>query len=122
MSTVVAGRELDALIAEKVMGWTYKTFPDGVLPHVKHWHGPNDECLLPCYSISIAAAWQVVGLLSKEWKFDLEYYPGLNNEPDWCAMFFNNRDSFGNVGAFAASADTAPLAICLAALRAIESK
>lgn len=29
--------ELNELFAVEVAGWTYRTFPDGALPHVKHW-------------------------------------------------------------------------------------
>jgi hypothetical protein len=120
MSTVVAGRELDALVAERVMGWTYKTFPDGVLPHVKHWHGPNDECLLPCYSISIAAAWQVVERLIEDGE---AFCCGLNYDTITEQWVFLMRQHGEVLNAnYWPHADTAPLAICLAALRAIESK
>lgn len=112
------GRELDGLIAEKVMGWTYKTFPDGACPTVKHWHGPKDECLLPRYSIDIAAAWQVVEEMNNReigmelYRFNSEAMPKAHE----CRFY---EDSSGY---WSASADTAPLAICLAALKAVGHK
>ncbi len=82
-----AGRDLDALVAEKVMGET---------------------CLFtaPAYSTDIAAAWQVVDKLHA-----LSFYLEVGSA-GWMARF-------ANISATEASAATAPLAICLAALKAV---
>src|SRR3990172_8418422 len=67
-----AGRELDALVAEKVMGWTITAWasgepwgnreifePSGRGPHRKAAH-------VPTYSTDIAAAWEVVQKLEAD--------------------------------------------------------
>jgi hypothetical protein len=114
-----AGRELNELIAEKVMGWRYVTFPDGAMPHVKHWHGPSDECLLPDYSGSMNAAWQVVE----------KFRRGCNGKVAACIEVVttdiaNDVDTYCKIyGPDTAEviewANAAPVAICLAALRAV---
>jgi hypothetical protein len=108
-----AGRELNELVAEKVMGWRYVTFPDGAMPHVKHWHGPNDECLLPDFSGSINAAWQLVEkLIEAGWNVGVDKY--ARTSP--CVEV--NIWNAGNDEVIQL-ADTAPLAICLAALKTV---
>lgn len=99
-----AGRELDALIAEKVMG---------IEPHII---GIENMMIYLPYSTDISAAWEVVEKMisirpekepnaefalvqrSKEWLCGYELY-----ESWYCS----------------ASALTAPHAICLAALKAV---
>ena len=71
IDTLEAGRELDALVAEKVMGWKYsQNAPEGCFcksvgndkgwwkyPGLKGWAcGPCSD-LPPHYSTDIAAAW-----------------------------------------------------------------
>lgn len=106
------GRDLDALVAERVMGFLppgpgmWWTHPDNPLAR---YGGPRE------YSTDIAAAWQVVerlhgvgDLLSLDYgKFHLDLWDDLH----WQARF---RDSEVH-----ACARTAPHAICLAALRAV---
>ena len=143
-----AGRELDALVAEKVMG-----FSDG--PHTLYrWHDrkkrerplhgayhekpgtgwkspdytayvneageklfcgkPKDVFWPEHYSTRIEAAWEVVEKLVLT--FELGWLPtdeGLN----WDASFGEKRGSEEGTTTYAA---TAPHAICLAALKAVE--
>lgn len=121
-------RDLDAEIARKVFGFhveRVKAFgnPDW------HYKDGNAWIVVPQYSRHIASAWLVVEKV-KDWRPNPGEY-GL--EPDhpqcftvehtgekWCAGWAPiNLD--GNM-TVEAEADTAPLAICLAALKAINSK
>lgn len=101
-----AGRELDTLVAEKVMGWTYRTFPDGACPLVKHWYCGEQYMLMQPFSTSIASAWQVVEKLKAN---------GNNVWVEWAGTVWvcGTTSVFPDI-----EADTAPLAICLAALKA----
>lgn len=111
-SVKITLRDLDRLIAERVMGWTnlsvtgsrFGTTPDGK-PHR----------IIPQYSTEISAAWEIVEKLKLS-----GYQGGL----EWA------KPEAGYNCAFGASlpldekqfswAETAPLAICLAALKAME--
>ena len=121
-----AGRELDALVAEKVMGLEVRSItvmdskgthsdvgtvdaprrmPDGRM-------GVNVD-KLPAYSTDIAAAWEVVEKLGLA--FELGWLPedkGFN----WDASFGEKRGSEAGTTTYAS---TAPHAICLAALKAM---
>ncbi len=123
---MVAGRELDAAVAEHVMGLDVEvtvfepTTPEG---HAD-WYGPCDgfadgECSVckgsvshnsPYYSTSIAAAWEVV---EKVGAVRIELF-----SDGWYAQFgsFQHNRKFTTK---AGVADTAPHAICLAALAAV---
>lgn len=122
---LTAGRELDALVAEKVMGWHIVTDFD-LRPPEKHWNNAkgyvclvagnklNDGREMKGFSPStdIADAWKVVEKMRER---GLDVY--LRFVSTWTAEF----DSVsGDVNGFA-DADTAPLAICLAALKAVQS-
>lgn len=111
------GRELDALVAEKVMGWKYSQ-------HAMTWYPPGlhpaqnmlDHDIL-AFSTDIAAAWTVVEKL-RNFK-----HP---QDPDSNFTIFQWWD-----GGYAAGwtwheveydmvyGDTAPHVICLAALRVV---
>ena len=99
-----AGRELDALIAEKVM--------DDMLAGIRLDGSPMFDDI-PHYSTQIADAWLVVEKLGKS--FDVSRCRKFQEIEAWFweASFHNGPD---------AQADTAPLAICLAALKAVEDK
>lgn len=140
-----AGREMDALVAEKVMGWrawaerrgdyTYIVFqlPGEREPFAKY-RNPEAEraryapiafadidemkhvvCDIPRYSTEIAAAWEVVSALGERAPFP-QYLEVANRYSDaaWIAKVFE-----GGVMVAEAYADTAPLAICRAALAAV---
>lgn len=109
---MIAGRELDALVAEKVMGrrpgpefhWNFGT-------HVETTGG------LPQYSTSIADAWLVVEkMFELGWCFDLNLYSR------YTAVFRKSYlPSRANTDSFEGKEDTAPHAICLAALKAVSA-
>ncbi len=94
-----AGRELDALIAEKVM--------DDMLAGIRLDGSPMFDDI-PHYSTQIADAWLVVEKLKEEFDFDISY-----SKQGWTMYVYN--DTYSGI-----YADTAPLAICLAALKAVE--
>jgi hypothetical protein len=94
-------RKIDALIAEHVMG---KPHDEIYYPHRFNAEGEKViRRLIPQYSTDISAAWEVVGKMG---------HLGLNWEPlvidKWDCVF--ERES--------TKADTAPMAICKAALKA----
>ena len=98
-------RELDAAVAEKVMKLSYILF-DGT--------DKDAEELIPAYSTDISPAWQVVEKMEKH-----KYYFAIYNLIDaeiWACRFGNQQ------GEFEGRADTAPEAICLAALKAVDSE
>ena len=137
-----AGRELDALVAEKVMGWKW---PDDRCPicgwkyevSVDKGCVPDNCSLRPApeirecdkygaYSTDIAAAWKVVEkLVNSGWCVGLLFddnghwalaTDGTQNVPlgdgpeDIATTFFIEKELW---------CDTAPLAICRAALKAV---
>lgn len=96
-------RELDAMVAEKVMGWTlHGVAPSGGRVLI----APSGAMGIPNYSTDISAAWQVVEKMrSKRIHFEM----GSTIPGDWTAYFNNDR----------ATDKSAPRAICLAALKAV---
>jgi len=114
-------REIDALIAEHVMGWK------GVAPVsacVLDMAGINPEYpqvpqIVPYYSTDIAAAWEVVERLSTEFYHSWSLH--LNNGRQYHEFKFvpPKEMASGTIGpSHWVESDTAPLAICLAALKA----
>ena len=103
-----AGRELDAMIAEKVMGvevnWREIRRTEAAGGNYRELVGT------PRYSTDIAAAWEVVTRFANE-----RYYVRLELDADgvWWAQIGSAED---------APAKSPPLAICLAALKAMEAK
>lgn len=91
--TMPAGPELDRLVAERVMGWGPCTGVD-----LEQWHPSTD----------IAHAWEVVERVRGGIGFSIQRCEMLG----WLCWF---RSASDNV----ARADTAPLAICRAALLAL---
>jgi hypothetical protein len=128
------GRELDALIAERVMGWTRhpeKMHPTdnrtigGVLycpPGSPYNHGGVN--VVPYYSTRIDAAWEVVEkhpaiVVQRATSRDgskAGYMCSLPLEPN------DPRRAGQRITSVNAEADTAPLAICRAALKAVADK
>jgi hypothetical protein len=95
-----AGRELDALIAERVMGLKVDRRNDGT-PHYLTWTP---------YSTDMSAAWEIVRAMEEK----REWFKLGNVIPNSDAIVY--EASFGD--AYACE-DTAPLAICRAALLAV---
>lgn len=133
--TLLAGHELDLLVAEKVMGfrWFHCVAGTGVIRNQfcskaqeETWCGVgwkmtpidrpimgefNDSSGCPKYSTDIAATMEVVEKLSLE--FSLGWLPSDDSGINWDASFGQDRDSEGGTCVYA---ETAPLAICRAAL------
>lgn len=116
-----AGRELDVLIADKVMGkgeWStiggiYFGPPEGkAKAHAEHTAEVNR---IPHYSTDIAAAWKIVEKLERDgimlWHIGRE-----DSMPNWRAEFGrNHQPALGR-----AEGNTLPLTICRAALKTQE--
>lgn len=120
--TMKAGRELDAIIAEKVMG--------GIGPKDPLWNGDvgvkrtvtrvtrvdpisgivevGESWEYPEYSTDIAAAWQVVDKMRAQ-GIGFGICDSITGDL-WCAIFYADYGCEGVAG-------TAPHAICLAALQ-----
>jgi len=116
------GPELDALVAEKVMGWVRG---GGRMTWIRQGPFANCDCpshdeaaTVALYSTSISDAFEVVEklyALSKRgfmcnWLADFAY------QGAWIASFYSMDPDTGDSDA---EADTLPHAICLAALRAV---
>ena len=131
------GRELDALVAEKVMGYVIGNDPhfEGAGPKIvsgPHWITEDgteptwqreNEWPITClfYSTDIAAAWEVVEKLCN-WDADdnmltLKGQAGDPKNADDPGHWWKAEIS-GTSGKFMGEADTVPEAICLAALKA----
>lgn len=136
---LIAGRDLDALIAEKVMGWTWRKntkVRSGGLPDFAagtRTLSPDDDCgmlkratgnepisvglmrRVPYYSSNIADAWSVVAKMRKQdFSLDMQISSGPMNS---CRVQFWPNDCADEDGIV--FADHAPEAICRAALAAI---
>lgn len=128
-----AGRELDALVAEKVMGWEVCNSERGAPPR-KTWDKNTIamSCPIPHYSTDIAAAWEVLCKFKRNnpWECgDILLVWGNYGEDGapkaphgqicypqklaWLCRIENEK------GEYVGIAESAPLAICLAALKAV---
>jgi hypothetical protein len=122
-----AGRELDALVAEQVMGWKRETYSfnnwrDGKVESMElsGLMGPDglrEVDQFPFYSTDIAAAWEVVEKLEEENIARLELTRlGWDWQKTWRVSFFTTAVSEGAI----VEGDIVPLTICRAALLALE--
>lgn len=102
-----SGRELDALVAEKVMGWSSAKIESADFYTDEAGATRHD---IPSYSADFNAAGEVVDKVNREFRLS-----NKRNEGGWWAYF--NDESY-----FASKGDTAPHAICLAALKAVGYK
>jgi Phage ABA sandwich domain len=109
---LAAGRELDALVAEKVMGW--EPYHDGAWltgEQLPDWGGPQIVGRTWSPSTDITAAWQVVEKLNAQ-RYDIAIGNWTHEAGIiWQVMIENSnveRKSF-------------PLALCLAALKATKN-
>jgi hypothetical protein len=125
-----AGREMDVKIAE-LMGWIWITEDDDQPDQIPYLIDPDEDSYLvyypkvaekfpavypsqglPPFSTDIAAAWLVVEKFLDQHDFDLNNL--MDNDGEWMATIKPlNSDEY-----VMAKADTAPLAICRAALLA----
>jgi len=140
IDSLEAGREMDALVATEVMGLPpWKEFVLEDIPgepcggfgdycnadlHWKHndqikERGINDLKRPWDYSTSISAAWQVVEKLhSLGWVVDVTVDNGTGR---YCKVWKMGNDG-RDVGSEERDALTAPLAICRAALKAVNNE
>lgn len=131
-------REIDALVAERVMGLTKhrrdpfnaagtRGYTDAEAMQETHidycwgWRHPGEGegfgHALPRYSTNISAAWEVrCKLVACGFDVTVGSHGGLGNVTDDTCEITGDEDADER---WAAGAATAPLAICLAALRAV---
>lgn len=127
-----AGPELDVLVAEQVMGWTYRSdnpvnmeCPEVAEPgwwHSPEWQDGDWECasclfkyqsdVMPRYSSDIAAAWKVLEKLVEMKKGACVH--GYSAD-EWACSYSKRVGVVQFI-----QADTAQLAICRAALFLVE--
>ena len=123
-----AGRELDALVAERVMGWgdislhpmmdsDWWGMPSGPATAIQGavgWLYTHEK--VPNYSTDIAAAWEVVeAVRGRGWSLSLgEGMSGYGDAVVWMVDFYK-----GNRICLSANGPDVPLAICRAALLAV---
>jgi hypothetical protein len=122
-----AGKELDALVAEKVMGWTGIKHDHAAGGHIVFTTGTPEgrsrpsHHPVPSYSTAIMYAWQVVEKMGERgYWFDIhDTYTGTR-----AVAFMQKEDGEQLAGWIAGHANdvSVPLAICLAALMAVESE
>ena len=104
-----AGRELDALVAEKVMGVKpEQVYCDISGRNISRYFDLEDRMRIESYSTDIGAAWQVLERVAESWLPCV-----MHNGMTWIAEFESLIEFH------TAYADTAPLAICRAALMAV---
>ena len=112
IKNMLAGRGLDALIAEKVMGLTVDyEFSEPCILSLRDKY--DDWGFLPNYSTDISAAWEVVEKLCNETGCDVVKVCKRDPEllrGEWSCNLGRGFEALG---------DTAPLAICRAALLTI---
>lgn len=107
-------REIDRLVAEKVMG--LKVVDTGVIMYVEE--GVSKRSVLH-YSRRIEKAWLVVKKLHKEcWAISISWHASPFSKPvvDLAYMPAMRDDKYTTH--YRASAETVPMSICLAALAA----
>lgn len=110
-----ASRELDALIAEKVMGLVVRHPYGRFDPWFETTKAVSGLSPVPPYSTSIADAWLVVEkLVELATDVSISRYEDAVGFRWHCSYGYSAPDKGSIVGA-----DTASLAICLAALRAM---
>lgn len=96
-----AGAEMDRLVDTKIMQRGPFTYPR---PH---------------YSTSIADAWVVVERMRERFHWEIKT-PFMEGQSHWAGLTPLGTTGWNGVPDFKASADTAPLAICRAALLAVD--
>jgi hypothetical protein len=134
---LAAGRELDSLVAEKVMGWTQSDDTRGSGFTVKDGNGKGlgwwrfDQPRLgdaqPHFSTSIADAWLVVEKMRETgWVYCIvQSYPENAEEPSWDDSTMRVRwwVEFSRyrspIEVTSPECESPALAICLAALKAV---
>lgn len=116
MPELEAGRELDALVAEKVLGLIHaqgQTYCDKA-------HGGGSDAFTSCpvcrpakYSTKMAAAWEVAEYFIERKGWEITVCGG------WPEEYGKYIATFGPGGLGSQQGASAPLTICLAALQAL---
>ena len=133
-----AGRELDALVAEKAMGWEWRRFPHAgddvrALVSPESWlfsareKAIGDERLaggwnynVPNYSTKIADAWEVVNAMrDRGLSVNINVDSPENSTLVSCSL---HKPDLHETMVTEKIAETAPLAICLVALASAEGE
>ncbi len=110
-----AGRELDALVAERVMGWKRPTKKRDVTWYRADGSGCGAENI-PHYSTDISVAWQVVEkMCANNYSFDAGSWENMDDGNNWYACFEHSTEVYRP----STPAPTMPLAICRASLAAM---
>lgn len=114
MEDLKPGRELDALIAEKVMGWKFNPGKVWIRPGGPAPFEDVYKTQPPEYSTDISAAWEVVKKLK-------HLHPQISYCDTTCqwTLRFNNINKEISEFSDIDGDSTAPHAICLAALKAV---
>ena len=124
------GRELDALVAQKVLGWTNIEWVD--LKHASEkevkgsppdavaspYTGHKQQFNIPKYSSDIAAAWGVVEKVNKDLSFEVKVLRENVLGVRYDCIVWTGLDRKINI----TSEISAPHAICLAAIQALDGK
>jgi len=124
IDSIPPGQDLDALIAETVMGWDIHFSDPGFRGGLPHWRDPENSTLYGpgnwSPSTDIEAAWKVVEKL-RSYSFDFDFFASKIRVPDgkkpWIKAAFHSRTDI-----YSSEADTAELAISRAALKAISQE
>lgn len=140
MNELKAGRELDALVAEKVMGWVHygnwwhdpKQKDDSGLvkngmkmmcrkDDIKPTHNDDGDNIGWHPSSDISDAWEVVEKFKNVDGFivSVDWCPHHEESPRWFCEIVEMKNGKWTDKFWRDWADTAPLAICLAALKAV---
>ena len=124
-----AGREMDALLAEKIMGYTLSELSLPAYPKYKLFDIESGEFSgyvkeVPHYSTDIADAWEVVKRMPIPFKLEKCWEKAYQIGPEgWSACWCTDADCEGcNENSRCTNGDdvwaeTAPLAICRYALK-----
>lgn len=113
-------RQLDKVIAEGIMGWQDLEWREEGLDLIEGWfqaggwygQGPNGEGrLLHSFATDRSAAWLVVEELLRTWSVGLAYHIDC-----FCICTLRRTDSSEDISA---TSESVPLAICLAAAKAL---
>lgn len=115
MDKELEGRRLDAMVASTVMGWE-RTERTGL-----RWNDSNSiPRPLPHYSTDIAAAFLVIDKLHEQYWVGIQIPGGKRSDGDEFEVSLYSDYWEQETPRFVAVAETIPLAICRAALTAME--
>lgn len=104
-----AGREMDALIAERVMDYKLIDGPESLEVGKMMYYTPDQ---IPAFSTNIGAAWLVAEKMNRDY-FTLEIHSSVLSGAG--VRFWGPNSG----PTYSATAETVPLAICRAALIAV---